>query len=113
MLLADAGLFQDVLWALEGESYGNSMDYVNGNNPFYNDVVGQFGSWANGRTDANGAYGVHVINLYNDCGIGQSQLIYLGSPPPTVPETGTLLVSSFLLLHSDWFDGSQTLCLND
>jgi len=97
--LNSAGLLQDVLWGLEGESSGNSLSYFNSSNPFYNDVLDHFGTIQAAQVDANGFYGVQVLNLYDDCGIGQSQLtINTRWNPPTVPENGTLLVSSFLLL---------------
>jgi hypothetical protein len=88
--LTDAGLLQDTIWALEGESEGNSLSYMNNKNPFYNDVVGWFGSFDAAKVDANGAFGVGVLHLAdNNGGIAQSQLT-------TVPEPGQLIACGVL-----------------
>lgn len=86
-----AGSLQNVLWSLQGESYGNSLDSFVVGNPFYNDLTSKFGTINNAELPADGAYGIFVMNLYdgNNNPI-QSQLV-------SVYEHGTLMVSSFLL----------------
>jgi hypothetical protein len=61
---------------------------MNGSNIFVNSVVGQFGSLTNAMANANGAYGVAVLNLTDAAGgLHQDQLVVA-----PVPEPGTILL---------------------
>lgn len=89
---SDAWL-QKTLWALEGE-YSPGSVFVAGN-PFYNDLLTAFGSIAAAQADANGAYGVWVLQLTDSCGNQkQSQLVLC----PVVPEPSTVVAGVLLLL---------------
>ena len=87
-----AGSLQNVIWSLQNETFGNSQASFVAGNPFYNDVVIQFGNIVNAELPAGGTYGVDVMNLYDvNCNQVQSQLVL-------VPEHGSLFVSLFLLI---------------
>jgi hypothetical protein len=78
---------------LEGE-YSPGSVFVAGN-PFYNDLLTAFGSIAAAQADANGAYGVWVLQLTDSCGNQkQSQLVLC----PVVPEPSTVVAGVLLLL---------------
>jgi hypothetical protein len=57
-LAPSAGQLQNTIWWLEGEDIG-----YNSNNLFMNAVVNEFGSASAAMADANGAYGVGVLNM--------------------------------------------------
>ena len=81
----NAGLLQQTIWFLEGETLTNP------GGKFIDAVEDKFGSVENASLDANGAYGVVVLNLW-DLGYAnntahrvQDQLFY-------VPEPGILIL---------------------
>lgn len=82
-----AGALQQAIWWLEGEAVdpGNT-------DAFRNAVIAQFGSAAAAEVDANGAYGVLVLNLWdkNTGAVAQDQLILV--PEPTTVLAGLLLL---------------------
>ena len=102
---ASAGQLQDVIWGLQGESYGNSLvDFAPGDK-FYDDAVAHFGTLANAELPNNPADGVSVITPYlNAAAFSDGTITYYPIPAQSqlietsVPETGTLLVSSMLLI---------------
>jgi hypothetical protein len=99
--LADAGVLQATLWALQDEPADSNVPYVA--DPTLNfalkDLDSQFGSFANSQVTANASYGVSVLELTTTDGktLAQDQLIYWGSP--SVPDTATtaLLVGGSLV----------------
>lgn len=79
--VASAGVLQEAIWFLEKEITSLS----GGSNAFVNLAITQFGTLAKAMEDANGMFGVRVINLTTSTGqLAQDQL-YL-------PEPGTLLL---------------------
>ena len=102
--LADAGLLQATLWALQGEPGDSNVPY--NNNPATNfalaDILSQFTTFSNAQNIADPTntndptYGVVVLELTNSNGIAQDQLVYWGSG---VPDNGTtaLLIGGSLL----------------
>jgi hypothetical protein len=93
---ANAGLLQNTIWYLEGEIASLSA------NPFYNSVVGHFGSFAAAQADTSSIdalnadasyYGVWVLNMgsptSNPPYPNQDQLIY---KTPGVPDGGATLL---------------------
>jgi hypothetical protein len=92
----DAGLLQSVLWALQGESWQNSQNYVNSSNPFYNDIIKEFGSLQAAEAASDGAYGVEALDIYDSSGDAcQSQLIEVASP---VPEPSTIWAGLLIII---------------
>jgi hypothetical protein len=104
--LADAGVLQATLWALQDEPGDGSVPYDP--NPATNfaltDLNAQFGNFANAQVaynaNPNVSYGVSILELYtlgNADAVAQDQLVYWG--PPGVPDSGTtaLLVGASLL----------------
>jgi hypothetical protein len=95
--LADAGLLQSAIWALQGgQSYGGYPNGVTGN-VFYNDALSFLGANVDVAATSSTDFGVEVMNLtLNGAGNNyQNQLVYLGNPPtptPSVPDGGTTLV---------------------
>ncbi len=99
----DAGEIQATLWYLQGEPADSAVPF-SATNPYYEDVLGEFGSLANAQTAVTSAsqYGVQVLELTSGPnGTGsdaQDQLIYTG---PHVPDRGAtfgLLAGALLLL---------------
>jgi hypothetical protein len=94
-----ADWLQKTLWALEGQGYSSVLA---ASNPFYNQLVTMFGSTAGAQADANGAYGVKVLQLTDDCDeIKQSQLVLCNPPVPhttPIPEPSTVVAGALLLL---------------
>lgn len=80
---------QEVIWYLEEE-----IDSINTTgNPFAAMVLAEFTTWGAARADSNGAFGVHVLNLWADSHgtvKKQDQLV--------LPEPGTLFLMGFGLL---------------
>jgi hypothetical protein len=79
-----AGLLQNTFWWLEGEGIG-----YNSNNPFMSAVVAEFGEvngngWSAAMNDANGKYGVGVLNMTLVGGSrAQDQLVLTAVPEPS------------------------------
>jgi hypothetical protein len=79
-----AGLLQNTFWWLEGEGLG-----YNSNNPFMSAVVAEFGEvngngWSAAMNDANGKYGVGVVNMtLVGGGRAQDQLVLTAVPEPS------------------------------
>lgn len=84
-----AGELQNAIWMLEDE-----ITY-NANNIFIDLIIDTLGwSEVNMKSDANGSYGVSVLNMYSLNGnLRQDQLIYMG-----VPEPASLLLLGFSLI---------------
>ncbi|HZZ18778.1 MAG TPA: hypothetical protein VFE25_05390 [Opitutaceae bacterium] len=98
--LADAGLLQATLWALQGEPGDPNIPY--NTNPATNfalaDILAHFGSFANAQTIAdptNGndpTYGVVLLELTDGNGnAAQDQLVYWGAPVPDAATTALLV----------------------
>ncbi len=74
----DAGLLQDTIWGLQNEL---TTDF-DSSNPFYVDILNEFGSIASAQTNSAGSYGVSVMYLTDDDNnICQSQLIETKTVP--------------------------------
>jgi hypothetical protein len=100
--LADAGILQATLWALQDEPADGSVPYIP--DPHSNfalaDLIANpnFGSFAAAQAIADTSYGVSVLELTDGNGnAAQDQLIYWG---PHVPDNGTtaLLIGGSLLV---------------
>jgi hypothetical protein len=83
--LASAMSLQNAIWYLEGELQLTTQQ-VQGN-AFLQDVLTRFGNYqyngVRGATaDANGGYGVHVLNVWDGRNPCQDQLIYIPTPEP-------------------------------
>jgi hypothetical protein len=91
VVAASAGQLQNAIWMLEGE-----VGYVGGN-PFITQMLTANNGWtleSAMNTDANGAYGVAVLNMYGlDGGLRQDQLVMA-----SVPEPPAVLLLSFCLV---------------
>ncbi|HRE81897.1 MAG TPA: VPDSG-CTERM sorting domain-containing protein [Opitutaceae bacterium] len=84
---------QLAIWFLENETSGISgySSYgTPGQNVFLDAAFAKFGSASSARADANGAYGVQVLNLTKGQTHAQSQLY--ASAPIRVPDTGATVV---------------------
>ena len=80
----DAGLLQYTIWGLQNES---TTDF-NSSNPFYVDILNEFGSITSAQTNSAGSYGVSVMYLTDGNGnTCQSQLI----ETKTVPDSSNTL----------------------
>jgi hypothetical protein len=79
---------QLAFWYLEDEISFLNPSYNPASNGFLTAVSSQFGSLAAAKADANGAYGVQILNLTSSRGAtnNQSQLYY-----HNVPDTGATL----------------------
>jgi hypothetical protein len=84
-----AYVLQLAIWYLEG-TYGYSDPSVN---PFLNLVKNQFGTLLAGEADANGAFGVGVLNLYSGRTAVQPMLTLL-------PDGGSALILLGMALSS-------------
>jgi hypothetical protein len=101
-----AGLLQDTIWALEDETHlGLDPGTV-----FSAAVVAKFGSWAAAKADANGAYSVRVLNLYD-----YNNLDGLGSSPlrqdmlVCVPAPGAIILGSIGVCLVGWLRRRRSL----
>jgi len=96
--VADAGLLQSAIWALQGnQSYGGFPSGIDGN-PFYADALTALGSDAiyqpaNGDTD----FGVAILNLTSGSYPAQNQLVYTVDPPPVPDHSSTLALLALSL----------------
>jgi hypothetical protein len=87
---ASADLLQKALWWLEGEE-GVQYD---ANNIYMAAVTSKFGSAAGAMANGGETYGVYALNIWDQNGLAQSQLIY-------VPDGGaslTLLGGALMVL---------------
>ena len=80
---ASADLLQQAIWWLEGE---DGVQF-NAGNTYMAAVTSKFGSAADAMANGGEAYGVYALNVWNDSGPGQSQLIYV-----PVPDGGATLM---------------------
>ncbi len=98
--VTSAGLLQNTLWALEGEISSTGV-FVN-SNPFYNLLLTTFGTITAAKADANGLYGVQVMQLTDaNSRVGQSMLVETPPNPRdvgSVPEPSTFVAGAMLLL---------------
>ena len=103
---ANAGLLQFAFWALEDELNSTELA-AQANNPFYKAALANFGGLPGAQADANGAYGVRVLNLDvagESTTRAQDQLYRVGSPdniggPVPSLQPHTFLAQDFL----DWW----------
>jgi hypothetical protein len=86
--MASAGELQNALWYLEDE--GGSLSLAMSTSL----ALGLGGSLADWKADSNGAYGVVVLNTYNDAGMTSRAQDVLA----IVPEPGTVVAGALLLL---------------
>ena len=89
-----ADLLQQALWYLENEDVGNGS-FRPGDiaaNPFMALVNSEYGSIAEARVDANGAFGVAVLNLYDAAGAPRQDVLVVTPEPLTMLLLGLGLV---------------------
>lgn len=103
--ISTARWLQKTFLALEGGISGKKV-FVN-KNPFYADLLTTFSTLSAAEADANGAYGVQVLQLLDSKGkAGRSQLVQttysssLAAPHAvsSVPEPSTIVAGALLLL---------------
>lgn len=89
---ADAGRLQATIWVLQGYTIPG-FDTLN---EFYVKVLDEFGSLAAAQADYAGAYGVRVLNLFDDAGNPKQSHLY-------VPEPASLFLLGFGILAAAAF----------
>jgi hypothetical protein len=102
--LADAGLLQATLWALQGEPQDPTVPFdSNASTNFaLADIDAEFGSFTGAQGIATSQYGVSLLELTSGSGANlqdnQDQLIYWGPAVPDNATTALLIGASFLIM---------------